>query len=232
MPAGAFPKQGQPGVLMWMEIQEGKLRMKNKEFFKELGATSSCVMRAVKFCSDYITCNGERERVDPCAGTTVQQEMVSTQSGSTSSQDKSAQAQPTSLILGDSWFGSVKTAAHVARSGHHCCFMVKTAHSRSPKSFLEEHMKNMPGGTWIVLEGRAEKEGVDLVSLGYKYNRKKVLTFIFSKGAGSTVPGLPYVARFPDAYGNVCKRSVARPQIVSTYFMYSNMTDLHNKQTQ
>ena len=73
----------------------------------------------------------------------------------------------------------------------------------------------MPGGTWIVLEGLARKEGVDLVSLGYQYNKKKVLTFVYSKGAGSSAVGKPYDARFPDKYGNVCIRHVARPQVVS-----------------
>ena len=61
------------------------------------------------------------------------------------------------LFLGDSWFGSVKAAANVALAGHHACMMVKTAHSRSPKKFLDETMKDFPGGTWITLEGRAQK---------------------------------------------------------------------------
>ena len=79
-------------------------------------------------------------------------------------------------------------------------------------------MKDMPGGTWIVLEGRANKEGVDLVTLGYKYNKKKVITFVFTKGARSSAPGKPYEARFPDKYGNVCIQHVGCPEIVWTYF--------------
>ena len=48
--------------------------------------------------------------------------------------------------------------------------MVKTAYSRSPKKFLEETTKNFPGGRWVTMEGRPEKEEVDLVCVGYKYN--------------------------------------------------------------
>lgn len=53
--------------------------------------------------------------------------------------------------------------------------IVKRAHSRIPKKFLEEEMKDYPGGTWISLESVPEKEGVSLVCISYKY---KVLTFI------------------------------------------------------
>ena len=78
----------------------------------------------------------------------------------------------------------------------------------------------------------AEKEDVDLVSVGYKYNKKAVLTFVFTKGAGKTTKGEPYSARFPDKFGNVCTRQVARPDIVSHYFRYSNVVDLHNQARQ
>jgi len=74
----------------------------------------------------------------------------------------------TDLWLGDSWLGSVKACANVAKAGRHCCLMIKKVHSRSTKKFIEDNMKEMPGGKWIVLEGCAEKEVVDLVSLGYK----------------------------------------------------------------
>ncbi len=74
------------------------------------------------------------------------------------------------------------------------------------------------GATWI-----------DLVCIGYKYNKKKVLTFVLSKGAGLTLEGVPYEARFPDIFGNVCIYHVSRPQVVSNHFKYCNMVDLHNQ---
>ena len=36
------------GIMCYLEIQEGKERMKNRRFFKPLGATASCVRRAVE----------------------------------------------------------------------------------------------------------------------------------------------------------------------------------------
>ena len=136
------------------------------------------------------------------------------------------------LFFGDSWFGSVKAACQVHKLGHHGCFVIKTAHLRTPKKFLEEKMKYFPGGTWIVMEGYAEKEGVPLVCIGYKYNAKKVLVFLTTKGAGSTQPGEPYIAKFADMYGNVCTREVARPEIISNYFNRSIVVDLHNQARQ
>ena len=88
------------------------------------------------------------------------------------------------------------------------------------------------GGTWIVLEGRVQPEDIDLISIGYKYNKKIVLTFIATKGARSTDAGEPYKARFPEKFGNVCVRNVARPSIVSNYFNFSNCVDLHNQARQ
>ena len=108
------------------------------------------------------------------------------------------------MFFGDSWFGSVKSAANVQIAGHHACFMAKTAYSRSPKLFLEDTMKDFLGVTWITLEDITEKENVSLISIGYKYNKKKVLTFLLTRGAGLSKHGEPYKARFPDKYGNVC----------------------------
>ena len=126
----------------------------------------------------------------------------------------------------------MKTAANISRAGHHAVMMVKTAFSRSPKKWLEEKMKDMPGGVWIVLEGIAEKEDVPVVCIGYKYNRKKVLTFVMTKGAGTTASGRPYEARFPDKYGNVCVRHVMRPDVIANYFRFSNVVDVHNQARQ
>mmetsp|Transcript_20926 Transcript_20926/g.20131 ORF Transcript_20926/g.20131 Transcript_20926/m.20131 type:complete len:98 (-) Transcript_20926:507-800(-) len=57
-------------------------------------------------------------------------------------------------------------------------------------------MKEYPGGTWITLEGHAEKEIRDLVAIGYKYNKKTMIVFVYTKGAGSTKAGDPYNAKF------------------------------------
>ena len=43
---------------------------------------------------------------------------------------------------------------------------------------------------------QGEHRGVNVVAVGYKYNSKKVLFFVMTKGAGSTEPGEPYVIQF------------------------------------
>ena len=73
------------------------------------------------------------------------------------------------------------------------------------------------------------KNGVDLVGVAYTYNKKEVRTFIVTRGAGTTRHGELYEARFPNKFGNVCVRHVARPEVISNYFLYSNVVDLHNQ---
>ena len=51
------------------------------------------------------------------------------------------------LFFGDSWFGSIKVVSEVRRLGHHACLNINNGHSRCPKAFLEETMKDFPGGT-------------------------------------------------------------------------------------
>ena len=82
------------------------------------------------------------------------------------------------------------------------------------------------------MEGKTDLEGVKLICLGYKYNKKKVLTFLMKRDAGATTKGIPYVAKFPDKYGNMYMQHGARPQIISNYFRFSNQVDLHNQARQ
>ena len=201
---------GMSGVMMWLEIQEGKERMRALEHTQAFGGTTACVLRGVKATCSFTHIEDATMEDDEDIGN-----------------DHSPY-----LYFADSWFGSVKSVANVRKTGNHCCFIIKTAHSRSPKFWLEDKMKHMPGGTWIVLEGKPEKEDVELLCIGYKYNKKKVLTFVMTRGAGSTKAGEPYEARFPDKYGNVCIRHVMRPAILSQYFKFSNCVDLHNQSRQ
>ena len=126
----------------------------------------------------------------------------------------------------------MKSAVQVRKAGHHACFSVKTAHARSPKKYLDENMKDYPEGTWITMEVRCNKDGVYLICIGYKYNKKEVLTFVLTKGAGVMTHGEAYEARFPDKFGNVCIRYVARTDIISNYFKFSNVVDVHNQACQ
>lgn len=108
---------------------------------------------------------------------------------------------------------------------------VKTAKKNFPKLFLEETMKNWSGGMSLVMEGRTAS-GVEVLAIGYKYNSTKVLCFVATKDAGSTLEGIPYNARYKDGYGNGAARKVPRPDIISRYFAASNVVDKHNQARQ
>ena len=70
--------------------------------------------------------------------------------------------------------------------------MIKLSHACLPKKWLVNTMLDIPGGTWIVSEGRDEKEDKPFVCIGYKCNKKKTLLFLTTKGAGRTEKGELY----------------------------------------
>ena len=57
-----------------------------------------------------------------------------------------------------------------------------------PKAFLEMKMKYYPAGSYLVLE-TCTKEEIDLLAIGYKYNRKKIMFFVSTKSAGHAEEG-------------------------------------------
>jgi hypothetical protein len=129
-------------------------------------------------------------------------------------------------IMGDAWFGSVKAAVALAKKGYRAILQVKTGHGLFPKSFIEETLKDAPGGVWIVLE--ATHDGVPLLAIGYRYSTRTTLCFVATKDAGSTTKGNPYEMKYTDDWGNVNVRFVDRPEIISKFFERSNMIDRHN----
>jgi hypothetical protein len=63
-------------------------------------------------------------------------------------------------------FGSIHTANEVGLCGHEGIFQVKQYHSLFPKEFMENALKDAPGGIHI-LEGTTRDE-VRLVAIGYQ----------------------------------------------------------------
>ncbi len=60
-------------------------------------------------------------------------------------------------IRGDSWFGSVKTANEIGMRGHECVLQIKQYHALFPKKFIEDALKDAPGGVHIVFITRQNK---------------------------------------------------------------------------
>jgi hypothetical protein len=63
------------------------------------------------------------------------------------------------------------------------------------KDFIEEALKDAPGGVHILLEGTTQDE-IQLVALGYRYSQKAVLHFVLTKMTGNFKPGIPYQMKY------------------------------------
>ena len=70
--------------------------------------------------------------------------------------------------------------------------------------------------------------GRPLISIGYKYNSRKVLGFIATEGAGSTEPGDPYLSGCPEIYSNVSVLPTDCPHFLDRHFNACNIIDHHN----
>ena len=142
--------------------------------------------------------------------------------------DKTAD-KPSEIVLGDSWFGSVKAASALSEAGFESILQIKTNHALFPKKEIEGVLATAPGGTSMVLRGVHPVSGVELLAVGYKYNKKTVLSFVISANAGSTENSKkPYEMKWTDNVGNVNVRMVERPEVISFYFEHCNIVDVHN----
>ena len=85
------------------------------------------------------------------------------------------------LFYGDSWFASLKTAVAVSEDvGGEFLGPVKTSHRQFPKAFLETTMTDWPPGSHLVMETTFKER--KYYAVGYKYNMKKVLSYISTEG--------------------------------------------------
>ena len=65
-------------------------------------------------------------------------------------------------------------------------------------------MKDWPGGSYLVVKITPRVLGdIPLMAIGYKYNSRKVLGFIYTEGYGITEPGDPCLSCLPDMFSNV-----------------------------
>ena len=131
--------------------------------------------------------------------------------------------------IADSWFGSVDLVENTDG-----IFNIKTNSSRYPKAFLQEKMKNWPGGSHLLLEATVNKNTSrekKIYALGYKYCKAKVMFFIFTEGAAhtETSPQYDYIASWRDENYNVHTRRVLRPHAAYVYFNVSNRIDVLNQ---
>ena len=98
--------------------------------------------------------------------------------------------------------------------------MVKTNTKGFCKETIENLTKDWPGGSYLVLRSKPMLPGYrPIIVIGYKYNVQKVLSFIVTDNAWSTKTGIPYLSKYPDQFTNVAIRPVARPLVISIFFL-------------
>ena len=133
------------------------------------------------------------------------------------------------FAVADSWFGSVPAVVRAKdHVGVYLVVLVKKSSKFYPKQFLADNMALSSSGARVALT--ATINGTELVALGYKYNKKTILFFLFARGAGSCRNGEPYEARFADKKtGQSRSRMVPRPTIISRYFNNTPVVDNHNQ---
>ena len=83
------------------------------------------------------------------------------------------------------------------------CGPVKTSHKGFCLATLENMMRVLGGGSYIVMNSTPRVlGGRPLLEIGYKYNYRKVIVFTANEGYGITEPDDPSLYRFPDIYSN------------------------------
>ncbi|XRB20796.1 hypothetical protein RI054_25g106450 [Pseudoscourfieldia marina] len=233
---------GATGIMLRLEIQEGKEAMANAAHVKELGATAACTLRLAEAVAPPVELGAQRQAPTAQDVAMLAHFEISAREGGfaaaaaaaddaaddAATDDADAPVPP--LVVADSWFGSVKACVALGKQGKHAIMMVKTAHARYPKDFMEEALEDAPGGTQCVC--RTVIEGIPLIAIGYRYNRKTVLCFVATNGAGASTYGKPYVATYTDRFGNVRVRYVDRGVVIARFFSRSNVIDAHNHRRQ
>ena len=115
------------GIFLHLEIQRGRIPMRQKKNSKEHRGTVGCSLRLIE-ATEY-------------SGRLKEQRI------------KSFKVWKREVFFADSWFTSPHlVAAHSDILGHEYFGALKTPHSRTPKALVDETMKDLPSGSYLVLE--------------------------------------------------------------------------------
>lgn len=117
------------------------------------------------------------------------------------------------IIIGDSWFGSVKSCVQLYNiNGLHSIMLVKTAHKKFPRFMLRD--TTISRGEWV--SATTEVDGVKLLAVRFVDLQEKM----FISSTSTTLAGPP---RKTKHHGDV-----ARPQVAFEYLDSSASIDIHN----
>ena len=68
-----------------------------------------------------------------------------------------------------------------------------------------------------------------LIAIGYKYNARNVLYFIFKDSAGRTKTSITYLSKYPNQFTNVSIRPVACLFVMSILLLLTRLTPITNQ---
>lgn len=125
------------------------------------------------------------------------------------------------IVVGDDWFGSVKTAVELSRRGLYFLGMVKVATRNYPIKYLKENCPQQRGAT---VTCKTRIDDIEIVAVAWR--DAKTHTFVGT--CGTTLEGSPCVKQRVDQ--NVEKYTFEVPQIklVEEYYESSPSIDIHN----
>ena len=104
----------------------------------------------------------------------------------------------------DNWSIGVKMAEEVMAWRVNYYRPVKTSHKGFCIDTFKRLIKDWSGEPYLVMKSTSRVlVGRPIMTIGYKYNSRKVLGFIATEGGGSTEPSDPYLSCFPDCFCNV-----------------------------
>lgn len=129
------------------------------------------------------------------------------------------------VIIGDSWFSSVKTSIELKSRGLFYIGCVKTATSKFPIKELISRCPQERGGQ---IFATATVDSVVLNAAAWRDRR--VHTFVAT--CSSSLNGTPCKKRRLDEMGQVYYKEVKRPKIVEDYYDGSPAVDIHNHMRQ
>ena len=109
----------------------------------------------------------------------------------------------------DSWFGSVKNDEEAMAAGVDYCGLVKTIHKGFCIATLEKLMKDLTGGSYLVMKSTPRVTGSRPI-LAF-------LGFISSEGSRSTESGDPCLYQLPHIYSNVSVHPIVCPHFLGRH---------------
>ena len=209
-PLGAEIKNlcdGESGVMLFMELQEGKDNMEDFDFVGTYSKTTACTLRLAKGA------------------------------GLDEHQHRREEDRPFRVLVGDSWFASFQTARALYNElGLRFIGNVKTAHSRYPIDEMRSTLADTDRGDHVVMkyvpsedeEDEQSSNSIPIFAVGWNDHHYK--TFITNTGTSDA--GAPAKKKRQDTSGANYWIDVKRVSVLGTYYKAAGVIDQHNRYRQ